>query len=78
MEKNGPKYSIIRRLGVLTPDGQKTSKEVNLVQWEGLKDPTLDIRKWDDEGNPLKGITLTAGELEGLCKILKEVCPNYF
>lgn len=78
MEKREPKHTIIRRLGILTPEGQKTSKEVNLVKWEGMKEPVLDIRKWDTEGNPLHGISLSAEELETLCKILKETCPNYF
>lgn len=78
MEKNEQKYTVIQRLGMLTPEGQRATKQVNLIQWKGMKEPMLDIRKWDAEGNPHRGVSLTEDEVKALCEILKKACPNYF
>lgn len=78
MEKEAPKYSITRHLGILTAKKQKTIKEVNLVRWGDAKKPTLDIRRWDEKGNPRKGISLSEDEVKALCEILREAYASYF
>lgn len=78
MEHTMPMFSIVRHLGILTTEKQKTVKEVNLVRWGNAKKATLDIRKWDEKGNPLRGISLSDDEVKALCEILREAYASYF
>jgi hypothetical protein len=57
------KYEVIKKIKVLS-QGTKKTKELNLIKW-GNMEPTYDIRKWED-GQPEKGITLTAAEANEL------------
>ena len=51
-------FKILKTIATLS-DKDNISKEFNLVQYKDLKNPILDIRKWDnnnDDKNMLKGI----------------------
>lgn len=67
-------YNIVKHLGVFAEytgyNGEKHTKEVNLVSWNG-RPPKVDIREWNaDHSKMSKGLTITDGEAEALCMIL--------
>ena len=67
-------FKILKTIATLS-DKDNISKEFNLVQYKELKNPILDIRKWDnnnDDKNMLKGITLTDDEARKLKDALNE------
>jgi hypothetical protein len=67
-------FKILKTIATLS-DKDNISKEFNLVQYKDLKNPILDIRKWDnnnDDKNMLKGITLTDDEARKLKDALNE------
>ena len=67
-------FKILKTIATLS-DKDNISKEFNLVQYKDLKNPILDIRKWDnnnDDKNMLKGITLTDDEARKLTDALNE------
>ena len=67
-------FKILKTIATLS-DKDNISKEFNLVQYKDLKNPILDIRKWDnnnDDKNMLKGITLTDDESRKLKDALNE------
>ena len=67
-------FKILKPIATLS-DKDNISKEFNLVQYKDLKNPILDIRKWDnnnDDKNMLKGITLTDDEARKLKDALNE------
>ena len=69
-------FKILKTIATLS-DKDNISKEFNLVQYKDLKNPILDIRKWDnnnDDKNMLKGITLTDDE----AKKLKDALNEYY
>lgn len=69
-------FNILKNIAILS-DKDDITKEFNLIQYKDLKNPILDIRKWDnnnDDKKMLKGITLTDEE----AKKLKEALNNYY
>ena len=69
------KYEIIESYGILSTKKNGTTKEFNLVSWDG-KDPQYDIRPWhtDDNGNkkPYRPVgTFTDEEMDNLFEALK-------
>lgn len=66
------KCEIIRPLGVLS-SGEKGTKELNLVSWNGRRE-AYDIRTWQDgHEKPLKGVVLTKAETIALRDILDKL-----
>ena len=69
-------FKILKTIATLS-DKDNITKEFNLVQYKDLKNPILDIRKWDNSNNDkkmLKGITLTEDE----AKKLKDALNEYY
>jgi len=69
-------FNILNTIATLS-DKDDITKEFNLVQYKDLKNPILDIRKWDNSNNDkkmLKGITLTEDE----AKKLKDALNEYY
>lgn len=69
-------FNIKKTIAVLS-DKDDMTKEFNLVQYKDLKNPILDIRKWDNTNNDkkmLKGITLTDDE----ARKLKDALNQYY
>ena len=67
-------FNILNTIATLS-DKDNITKEFNLVQYKDLKNPILDIRKWDNNNNDkqmLKGITLTDDEARKLKDALNE------
>lgn len=67
-------FNILNTIATLS-DKDNITKEFNLVQYKDLKNPILDIRKWDNSNNDkqmLKGITLTDDEARKLKDALNE------
>lgn len=67
-------FKILKTIATLS-DKDDITKEFNLVQYKDLKNPILDIRKWDnnnDDKSMLKGITLTDDEARKLKDALNE------
>ena len=69
-------FNIKKTIATLS-DKDEITKEFNLVQYKDLKNPILDIRKWDnsnDDKKMLKGITLTDDET----RKLKDALNQYY
>jgi hypothetical protein len=69
-------YKILENIATLS-DKDGITKEFNLVQYEALVNPILDIRKWDNNGDFKKmgkGITLTENE----ARKLRDILNDYF
>jgi hypothetical protein len=69
-------FNIKKTIAVLS-DKDSITKEFNLIQYKDLKNPILDIRKWDNSNNDkemLKGITLTDEE----ARKLKDALNTYY
>ena len=66
-------YRQRRVAGIISvsPAG-KITKKVTLGEWEGVQELRLDIRKWDENDNMGKGITLNEDEVRVLRRILAE------
>lgn len=67
-------FNILKTIATLS-DKDDITKEFNLIQYKDLKNPILDIRKWDNSNNDkqmLKGITLTDDEARKLKDALNE------
>ena len=64
------KYDIVENLGVLSENPKGSTKELNLISWNGAK-PKYDLRDWAPEhGKMGKGITLSNEEFEALKEII--------
>ncbi len=69
-------FNIKKTIATLS-DKDEITKEFNLIQYKDLKNPILDIRKWDnsnDDKKMLKGITLTDEE----ARKLKDALNDYY
>lgn len=64
------KYTIEREIAVIEDKGRETI-ELNYIKW-GNNPAKYDLRRWTDEGEPLKGITLTEEGLEELYWAISE------
>lgn len=67
-------FNILKNIATLS-DKDSITKEFNLIKYKDLKNPILDIRKWDNSNNDkqmLKGITLTDDEARKLKDALNE------
>lgn len=58
-EKN---YEIIDNIITLKDEKSSDTMQINYLKWF-KKAPVFDIRKWDKDGKPLKGFTLTEEQL---------------
>ena len=73
---NNKIFNILNTIATLS-DKNDITKEFNLIQYKDLKNPILDIRKWDnsnDDKKMLKGITLTDDE----ARKLKDALNDYY
>ena len=69
-------FNIKENIATLS-DKDGITKEFNLIQYKDLRNPILDLRKWDNTNNDkqmLKGITLTDEE----ARKLKEALDVYY
>ena len=64
------KYTVEREIAVIEDRGRETV-ELNLIKW-GNNPAKYDLRRWNDDGEPLKGITLSEDALEELYWALSE------
>ena len=61
-------FQLERRIGALSENPSGYTKELNVVVWDGK----YDLRTWNPNGKPGKGITLTEEELKKLHKLIGE------
>lgn len=64
-------FKLERRIGALSENPSGYTKELNVVVWDG-KYTKYDLRTWNPNGKPGKGITLTKDELKKLHKLIGE------
>ena len=64
------KYTIEKKIAVIEDRGNETV-ELNYIKW-GSNPAKYDLRRWDENGEPLKGITLSEEGLEELYWALSE------
>ena len=69
MMENSVKCEIVRRIGKITAGNRPI--ELCLVKWNE-NDIKYDIRRWDSDDKPLKGITCEKEEIMRLNRILSE------
>lgn len=69
------KYDVLADLGIIE-EGSKFDIRVKVISWNGGK-PKLDIRKWDEENNMGKGISISLDCIDNLVEILKDVDSEY-
>ena len=74
------KFNRIREFGSLS--NYIGAPEFNLINWNGYE--KYDIRRWSEDGEPYKGITIDEDELEDLLDLLlgavgykKSATPKY-
>lgn len=76
---NKLQHKIHKRVAVLSTGDKEYLKELTLTSW-GSKQPRLDIRTWrvypDGHQEPLRGIALSAGEVEILRDALNQLDLN--
>ena len=63
-------FNILNTIATLS-DKDDITKEFNLVQYKDLKNPILDIRKWDNSNNDKK-------MLKDEAKKLKDALNEYY
>lgn len=67
------KYEITQELGTLSESKSGWTRELNLISWNGAE-PKFDIRDWSPNHEKMgKGISLNAGEVDKLKKILEKL-----
>jgi hypothetical protein len=64
-------YEVESTVGVISTTPAGKTKRVTLGKWQGVQEPRLDIRKWDENLNLGKGITLNEDEVRALRRILE-------
>lgn len=64
-------FKLERRIGALSENPSGYTKELNVVVWDE-KYTKYDLRTWNHNGKPGKGITLTKEELKKLYKLIGE------
>lgn len=70
---NEIKYEIKEELGVISESAKGWTKELNLISWNGAT-PKYDLRDWAPNHEKMgKGITLSAEEIQSLCKLLTKI-----
>lgn len=66
-------YEIKAHIGTIAErelNGEKYTKEVNLVSWNG-RPAVIDVREWNSDHTKMsKGISFTDAETEQVCMIL--------
>lgn len=76
MQKRKIEYEITERIGNLSDNDNQVHKELNLISWNKSA-AVFDLRSWgkDADGNrkPLKGLTLSADEVEVLRELLNSI-----
>ena len=67
------KYSIIKKIGVLSKSASGWEKQLNLISWNE-REPKYDIREWAPDGEKMgKGVTLSREELLALKELLNKI-----
>jgi hypothetical protein len=70
MEDKEIKFSITRRIGVISESSKGWKKELNLVSWNE-REAKLDIREWSEDHLKMgKGVTFTKEEGAKLRELL--------
>lgn len=64
-------FQLERRIGALGESPSGYTKELNVVVWNEIY-TKYDLRTWNSNGRPGKGITLTKEELKKLYKLIGE------
>lgn len=62
-------FKLERRIGALSENPSGYTKELNVVVWDE-KYTKYDLRTWNPNGKPSKGITLTKAEAKELHRLL--------
>lgn len=62
-------FKLERRIGALSENPSGYTKELNVVVWDE-KYTKYDLRTWNPNGKPGKGITLSLEELAALHEII--------
>ena len=79
MAERAEKYEVIEDLGQIGKKNRKGyiwSMRLRRVSWYG-SDPMWDIREWDADGKPGKGITLTESMMENLKAMIMQPETGY-
>ena len=67
------KYKIYKHIGSISQRNNGWTKELNLISWND-REPVYDLRTWNDDHTKMgKGVTITAGEMAELKKILDDM-----
>lgn len=67
------KFLIYKKIGSLSKPNNGWTKELNYISWDG-REPVYDIRTWNAEHTKYgKGVTITAGQMDVLKKLLNEM-----
>lgn len=73
MENFMKTYTIYKHIGNLSQPNNGWTKELNYISWDD-REPVYDIRTWNAEHTEYgKGVTITAGQMVVLKKILEEM-----
>ena len=66
-------YKIINKLGILEGEPEGYRIEMNIICWGEDGAPMLDIRKWQPNGRPSRGLCLGEEGLKALKDRIKDV-----
>ena len=67
------KFTIVKKIGVLSKSEKGWVKELNLVSWND-REPKQDIREWSPDGKTMgKGVTFSSEELAILKGLLNQI-----
>lgn len=65
-------YEVVKQIATLGEHNDGSTIQVNLMSWY-RRMPVLDIRKWNKEGRPTKGVCLSKDELEELKRVINNI-----
>ncbi len=66
-------FEIYRHIADISKPNNGWTKELNFISWDS-REPVYDIRTWTEDHTKYgKGVTITAGEMAELKKVLMEM-----